>query len=47
MAVLYGHNAESDGLAGFIKPVGPVGRDPNLNSTDAVLGGAGEGKDGE
>jgi hypothetical protein len=38
---------EADGLAGFIAPIGPVGRDPNLNSADAVLGDPSEGKNGE
>ena len=47
MAVLYGDDAEADGLAGFIAPVGPVGGDPNLNRADAVLGGQREGKKGE
>src|SRR6185369_9403871 len=38
---------ETDGLAGFIAPIGPVRGDPNLNRADAVLGGQGEGKNGE
>jgi hypothetical protein len=47
VAVLYGDDAEPDGLAGFITPIGPVGGDTNLNSADAVLGDEREGKKGE
>jgi hypothetical protein len=47
VAVPYGDDPEADGPAGFIAPIGPVGRDANLDSADAVLGEEREGKNGE
>ena len=47
VAILDGDDAEADGLAGFIAPIGPVGGDANLNGADAVLGEQGESKKGE
>ena len=46
MAVLNGDDAEANGLAGFIAPIGPVGGDANLNGADAVLGDERERQEG-
>ena len=36
--VLNGGDAEPNGLVWLIAPIGPVGRQANLNSADAILG---------
>ncbi len=43
VAVLNGEDAEANGLAGFIAPIGAVGGYANLNRADAVLGDQGKG----
>jgi hypothetical protein len=44
VTVLYGDDVEADGLSGLIPPIGPVGRDADLNRTDPVLGASGKHK---
>ena len=47
VAVPHGGDAEADGLARFISPIGPVGGDANLHGTDIILCKQGQGKSGE
>jgi hypothetical protein len=47
VAVAGGDDAEADGLAGFVAPVGPVGGDADLDRADAVLGSHGKGEKGD
>lgn len=47
VAVLDGDDAEADGLAGGVAPIGVVSGDAELEGADAVLGEEGEGEEGE